>query len=136
VQVLLCALQYPEVRETISVHVAGAVQVDASILLPPAATVIDALVRVNFSEWTDIESLHLDEKLEAGQLLIVPKLNCLSVMVKGAVSKEGIVLLPEGMRFWELEQHLDLAPTADRKFFRRKKRLLKEGETIVVPELL
>jgi len=116
----------------IRVHVVGAVKHEQELTLPPSATMADVLARIELAEAADRDNLRLDDGVYRSWV-IIPTKACVSVLMTGSIVKNQLVTLPEGSRFYELERFLDPDAPADRRFFRRKKRLLQDGEVIVVP---
>jgi hypothetical protein len=126
------AHRHEEESVPIFVRVVGAVKQECELMLPPSATMADVLARVELTEAADRDNLRLDDGVYRSWV-IIPTKACVSVLMTGSIIKNRLVTLPEGSRFYELEHCLDLDASIDLRFFRRKKRLLQDGEVIVVP---
>lgn len=120
-------------KVSFEVTVVGAIKEEKKVICLEGATVADILSSISLTEKADLEKLIYEKLLQPDQYVIIPTKNALSVVVKGAVDKEGLLLLPEKTRINELPKFISLKESADRKFFLRKRRLLKEGETIIIP---
>lgn len=71
---------------------------------------------------------------EKEAVLHVPSQEGIRVTFKGAVIREGEYLLPHNTRICDLGQYLECAENTDPRFMKRK-RLLKDGESITIPYL-
>jgi hypothetical protein len=116
----------------VTVRVVGEVFEEQKLLLSKHATVLDVLSKIPLGKLAAIEKLSTNARLRDGQILVIPKEGCLSVYVKGAVAKEGIVYLKEGDTFRDLGKLIHFTPDADQKAFKRKRRKLKDGEVIEI----
>lgn len=116
----------------ICVHIVGAVEKEQDLNLPHGASIADALSHIALSDDAAVEKMAYDAPLRQNQILIVPKKKCVSVFVKGAVVKAGLVVLPEGATFRDLALRINVQENADIKSLKRKKRRLKDGEVITI----
>lgn len=64
--------------------------------------------------------------------LFVPSRDYVEVEISGAVKVEGIYRLPKGVKQCDLSRYVEMSPTADPKWLKRR-RLLVSGEALVVP---
>ncbi len=114
------------------VKVVGAVVEEKVIKVTHGATVADALSYVRPTDSADLQKLAYDLSLVKDEVLIIPKKGTLSVYVKGGVEKEELLTLDEGATFLDLRKKVRLQNRADKKSFFRKRRKLKQGETITI----
>ena len=125
------ALIAPET--TICVTVVGSVLNEMTLQIHPLSTVADLLSRISLSEEADCDKLLIDERVKPG-VFVVPCKNKTTIYVTGEVEKSGAYAIREGCRFNELPQYIALTDSADKRFFSRKRRLVQEGELVVVPK--
>ena len=121
-----------DVRATFSMQVVGEVTEERVLQVPQGATVADVLSYVQCTKFADLEKMAHDAPIASGQTLIVPRKGSLSVFVKGAVEKNEVLVFEEGATFSDLHERVKLDQKADIRSFLRKKRALKEGETVCV----
>lgn len=120
------------VAASISIRVVGGSVEELQLELAPGAQVVDALAHLTLSEEVDVGKLPLEAKLQPGQVLVIPTKGKVSLFVTGSVEKSGLFVLPEGSRYPDLLRYITLTSNADLKQFKRKRRLLQEGETIEI----
>jgi hypothetical protein len=120
---------------SIQVHIVGEVEKETLLEMPYGATIGDALSKVALTSSTDVDRLTLDAQLKHGQILVIPKKGVVSVYLKGAVQKTGVLHLQEAATFRDLQQVALFDDTADMKAFKRKTRKLKDGEVITIASL-
>ena len=121
-----------EKSAALCVRVIGEVEEEAIVHVSPGATIADALASITFTECADPQKLAYDMRLVKDQVVVVPKKGTLSIFVNGAVEKEELLSLKEGATFLDLRKKIHLQTSADTKAFFRKRRKLKEGETITI----
>jgi len=114
------------------VRVVGEVEEEALVQLHPGATVADALFSATFTECADPQKIAYDVRLVKDQVVVVPKKGALSIFVTGAVEKEELLTFEEEATFLDLRKKIQLQKSADIKAFFRKRRKLKQGETITI----
>ena len=118
----------------ITVFVTGAVREPKKVELLRGSLLADALACVSFLPEVHTDALFYSMPLEDEQVVVVPRKGCVSVYIAGAVVSEQVVCLPEGSCFPVLLKKTELFRNdADLRFLRRKRRLIKNGETVVVP---
>ena len=117
---------------TLTIQVIGAVREEQRLLLPTGALVVDALTHLELTENADIGKLALNMKLQPNQTLVIPTKGKISIFVTGAVEKRGLTLIPEECRYPDLLGYLVLKEDVDVKQFKRRRRLLREGETVII----
>lgn len=120
-------------QKTITVTVIGCVENEMKLEMHPLSTVADLLCKVTLCEDADCGKLIISEQVRPG-LFIIPKRGKISIYVTGEVEKRGLYYLEESCRFNQLENEIALTQDADRRYFSRKRRLVQEGETVVVPK--
>jgi hypothetical protein len=124
----LCLSRIP----TFEILVTGEVEKEQVLSLPHGATYADALAQVKLTKSADIDNLPFDAELKQGQIFVIPKSGVISIYLKGEVKSEGILYLTIGATFLDLQKNLDFKETADLKSLKRKRRKLKDGETVVI----
>jgi len=80
----------------------------------------------------DLSKLKLKRKLKADESFYIPSKKLITVYLEGAVADIGPIQIYEGSSLHDLSEKIDLLPNADKRSL-KKKRLLKDEETIVVP---
>lgn len=120
--------------QKIRVHCVGAVDPEVWLELSTGAKWSDLLAKLVLSQDADISKLVLEESLKNNQTCIIPTKGKTSLYVCGAVKEPGVVYVPDGCRYNELMAHLELSEDADCALFRRRKRILADGETVEVPK--
>ncbi len=121
-----------ERSDALCVRVIGEVEEETVVQVCSGATVADALASITFTEFADPQKLTYDMRLVKDQVVVVPKKGSLSIFVNGAVEKEELLSFEEGATFLDLRKKVHLQNSADSKAFFRKRRKLKEGETITI----
>lgn len=117
----------------IEVIVEGAVEREGVYRLPLGARLKDLLKQISVLQEADTGKLKLERKLKNGQVVKIPLKKMITVYLTGAVQKDSL-RLPKGARLQDL---IGLAPfTSDADLSKlRRKRLLKEGETVHIQTL-
>jgi len=119
--------------ETVVATIEGAVAFPGSYELPFGSSVGDLLERASPDPDADLRRIRRSALLKQGKFLRVRKLPKITVYLKGAVTLEGPLELPKGTRLEELIELAPLTGNADKSFLKRRRKL-KEGEIISVPE--
>jgi hypothetical protein len=119
-------------QERLQVRVVGEVREPVTLEVASGSTIADILARLVLTEKACPESMAQDAKVVHDQLIIIPRKNCVSVYVKGAVLYEGVHVFEEHATYLTLCEKGVLAPNADVRALKRKKRALYEGETVCV----
>ena len=116
----------------ISVYVVGEIK-DAKVVRTwSGATVSDVVGYVQFTEMADLNKLVFDAPVSQGQILVIPRKGVLSVFVSGAVAKNELFLFEDGATFLDLKERIKFDQKADVRAFARKRRALKDGETVFI----
>jgi len=118
--------------EYITVHCVGAIDNPCTLHLPLGAQVADLLANVILSDDADTNKMVLETRLTQSQVYVVPKQGVLSLYVTGAVPESGVIHVPEGLKYGQLRDYIAFRDDADLTPFRRRRRLLIEGETVEI----
>jgi hypothetical protein len=121
-----------DTHESISIYLAGEVFEEKSIQVPYGATIADVIAFAKFTELADLDKMAHDALVSQNQVVIVPRKGYTSIFVKGAVNKNKVLIFKEGATFFDLQQKVQLHKDADIRALLRKKRALKDGETIEI----
>ncbi len=113
------------------VYVKGAIVGPSEISLPIGSTVKELVPLIHLSEDADLEAIKLEKKLRNGQVVQIP-FKFFTITVKGAIAEPGYVKIPADTTISQLPNYIRLKETADLSFF-KKKRKIKNNETILVP---
>jgi hypothetical protein len=118
----------------IEVFITGAVAEEKRVSLPYGAKVVDALACVEPLSCAALDHLFYNAALSNEQVVVVPKQGMISIYITGAVVDEKVIYFPEGSRFPALLKRSELfLPQADLRFLKRKRRVLKDGEHVIIP---
>lgn len=122
-----------EVNETVTIHVSGAIPQDRFVDVPFGTKIHELLSQLELDKEADPSSLKKNKKLTHNQTLIIPsKLIEITVIEEG---KEPIILkIPKKTPLKDLQNYIQLSENTDFKKLQRK-RHLKEGETVKVPQI-
>jgi len=123
----------PSNSKKILIHCVGAVAKETHIEVACGTMVSDLLAKLDLTADVDLSKIVLEERLKSEKVFVVPSKGKLSLYVTGAVEKEGVIYVPEGLHFNHLKQYLFLAGNADVACFKRRRRALSEGETVHIP---
>lgn len=119
--------------QEIEITVEGAVENPGIHQLKKGARVKDALLAAKTLPEADISKLKLESKLRDGRVIKVPYKAMITIYLQGAVEVEGVLKVKKGTRLNELVNIAVFSPLADLSALNKKRRL-KDGETIHVPE--
>jgi hypothetical protein len=126
-------LELKEVEKvSVLVTVEGAVSKPGEYLIESGTTVGEVLRKARPKPWADLQKVNPSEIIESPRNIKVEELTEITVNVQGAVAQSVEIKLPARSRICDLKSKVSLAPRADKTFFRRR-RLLKNGEIIDVP---
>jgi hypothetical protein len=117
--------------QEIEINIQGAVVNPGRRLVKKGMTVREALAQAGLLAEADLQKVNLDAKVRRNQTIKVPKQATVTVYVEGAVLLPGPVVLPKGAKLQDLIDKLRFQDSADVEPLRKKRRL-KEGETIVI----
>lgn len=124
------ATQFP--IPEIEVFVEGAVEKPGRLFIKKGSLVKDLLAQIKLTPDADISSLNPDSKLRNGKRIKIPSTQ-INIHISGAVAHPGWHNLPVNTRLADLPKHIELQEDADLKFF-KKRRKLKDGETLIIPQ--
>ena len=83
--------------------------------------------------FADLRGIDLDRPVEKAIDLAIPRMSEILIRIEGAVAAPIDLLMPSGSRICDLKPKIECDSDADLRFF-RKRRLLKNGETILIPQ--
>lgn len=118
--------------EKVGVTITGEVAKPGTYFILSGAPLSEAVRKARPKPWADLQKIPLDKIVEEPCSLNVEALEEIHVRVGGAVAEPVELTLPRGSRISDLKTKIILTPEADKTFFRRRK-LLKNGERIEVP---
>lgn len=84
---------------------------------------------------SDCSLLERERRVEFGDWIEVDKCASCFIFLEGAVEQEGWHEVARGGRLCHLERWVPLTADADRRWLRRRRKLLKQGERIQIPAL-
>ncbi len=119
--------------QTIEVVIEGAVTHPGVYKLTRGAKLQELLEKAKPLELADIKKLKVNKVLRTGQVIKVPQIKTITISIKGAVKSAGTITLAKGTRVSDLIEKLEFIDGADISKL-KKKRLLKDGEEIHVPQ--
>ncbi|MDB6080960.1 MAG: hypothetical protein JWO53_232, partial [Chlamydiia bacterium] len=112
----------PAATKIIQIFVVGEVVQEQSLKIHSQATIADVLAKIQLTPLAALEKMAFDAHVTANEVLVIPRKGCVSVFIKGEDAK--VVVLQEGATFQDLREKLKVVA------WKRKRRKLKEGETI------
>lgn len=115
----------------IEVVVKGAVAHSGVYSLPKGMPMKELLEVAQLAPDADVRRFNLERVIQQGRVVNVPKRAMITVQVNGAVESAGEVTVPRGTTLEQLADKIALSEDADASSL-RKKRKLKDGETITV----
>jgi hypothetical protein len=98
----------------------------------PGTKIADTIKKSRPKCFADLRGIDLERPVEEPLELVIPRLSEIMIRIDGAIATPIELILPVGSRICDLKAKIEYAPDADLRFF-RKRRLLKNGETIVIP---
>jgi hypothetical protein len=120
-------------QETVLVTIEGAVAKPGVYPVLAGSLVGEALRKARPKPLANLQILPLGQLVEGPLHIKVEELSEVTVYVVGAVVEPVEMVLPAGSRICDLKAKVNLTAEANKSFFRRRK-LLKNGEKIVVPK--
>lgn len=122
-----------EKSELISIQVVGAVKREVLLTLPFGSSIADIIAKVELTSEAARDKLIMRQVLKEKDIVVIPSKGVVTVYLQGAVVNQGVYQLPEGATYKELIHKPIFLDSADLRSLKRRKRLLKEGEVVVVP---
>lgn len=116
----------------ISVRVEGAVKSPGIYIVRKGSTVKDLIDIAKTADNADLNRMVLEKKVREGQTIKVLPKEYITIYLKGAVKLPGATIVPKGTTVEELIERLEWPVEADLGRIKKKKRL-KEGETVNIP---
>jgi protein involved in polysaccharide export with SLBB domain len=126
------AYQQLQMSSILSIKVEGAVAKPGTYQLPIGSLLIDAVTLAEPLDEADLTILKTNRPLQEHQTLIIPQKKWITIYIEGAVNTPGPLEVVSGTRYEDLLDLVDFLPTADQRSLRKKKRLLREGETVQI----
>ena len=121
------------VREAILVTIDGAVKKPGLYSVPLGTTVGQIVRKAKPTRDANLKLVPCKEVVDAPLHLTIEPLEEIRVVVTGAIAETLEVTLPPGSRISDLKSKVIFTQETEKTFFRRKK-LLKDGDQIVVPK--
>ena len=119
--------------ETVLVSISGAVKKPGDYSFPAGTTIEQALRKARPSPDANLDLLPLKKIIDAPLHIFVEELKEIQVAVRGAIAKPIQITLPVRSRISDLKSKVIFTEETEKAFFRRRK-LLKNGDEIVVPK--
>jgi len=120
-------------EQTFSVTIKGEVANPGTFTAKEGRRLGDIVKKSRPKRFADIRALNLDSPIESSMEIEIALLKEIIVHIEGAVELPINLTLPAGARISDLKSKIHLREDADFKFLQRR-RLLKDGETIVIPK--
>lgn len=118
--------------EMIEVHVAGAVQVPGTVVIPRLSTLSDLLQELTLLPDADSKSLDLHRKLRRGVSIEIPFKKLVTVYLQGDPATAGAVVLPDGATYRDLTEQLSLRFALEYQRFPYPDRCLEDQQIVWV----
>jgi len=116
----------------VEVIVTGAVKKPGTYPTQPGTPLREVLRKAKPLRLADVKSIDPDFRVQAPMKLEIPVLTHISIIVRGAVENPGPLTVPAGTKISDLKKYVRIRPEADAVFL-KKRRMISEGETVVVP---
>ncbi len=125
----------PRERKIIAVDVSidGHVKKPGVYAVARGAPIGEVLRKAHPKKFADLRAIRLEDPISHPLSLNIEPLKELNVQIVGAIQNPGQFRVPPGTRISDLKKNLSLSASADLAYF-KKKRMLRDGETINVPE--
>ncbi len=120
-------------QEEILITIDGAVKKPGKYTVRSGATLEQVLRRAKPTAEADLRMLPLKEILDSPKHITVEPLKEITVFVVGAIAEPVEISLPPRSRICDLKNKVIFTSETEKAFFRRRK-LLKNGDKIVVPK--
>lgn len=116
----------------VEIEVEGAVAHPGKIRVKKGTTLREALELAQVAPEADTKKLNLDSKIQRKKRIVIPYQKLITVYLEGAIEKPTAIRMPKGSHLCDLIHTVKFKEEADLKKITRS-RLLKDGETIVIP---
>jgi protein involved in polysaccharide export with SLBB domain len=120
-------------QEEILVTIDGAVKKPGQYTVYAGSTVGQLVRKAKPTGDANLQALPLKEILDGPRHIVVEELKEIRVFVEGAIAEPVEVVLPPKSRISDLKSKVNFTDETEKTFFRRRK-LLKNGDKIVVPK--
>lgn len=125
-------LTSPYQQSLLCIDVKGAVANPGIYQMPMGSYLADAISLANPLEEADLSFLKTNRQLNENQTLVVPLKKWLTIYIEGAVEAPGAFQVLSGTKIEDLLDYLVFKKEADLKCLRKKKRMLRDGETVQI----
>lgn len=115
------------------VVVGGAVKVPGEYLVEDGTTFKELFKRAKPLPDADLKGICLDSLIEKSMHLNIEELASISVSISGEIAQSVELSMPLRSRICDLQSKVIFTPETKKSFFRRRK-LLRDGDKIVVPK--
>lgn len=123
-----------EAASPVEIVISGEVAHPGTFSALPGTRLGDLVKKSRPKRFADLTDIDLDSPVEKALELQIPLLSEISVRVEGAVAAPIELKLPPGSRICDLKPKIECEEDANPQFFKRR-RLLKNGETVLVPKI-
>lgn len=120
--------------QEVNVHIEGAVAKPGTYRVKAGMSIEEALKKAEPLPNASFSKIRLKSRVRNGQNIIVAEKPMITIHISGAVENAETIKVPKGTRLLDLENLVTYNADADIKKMSRK-RVLKEGETIIVPSI-
>jgi hypothetical protein len=117
----------------VEVLIEGEVSKPGSYQIAPGTPFAEVLRKARPTRLADLNGLDQEERVKKPLRIEIKALEKLSVAIEGEITEPGLLIVPIGTRMCDLKKYVTLKPSADPTFF-KKRRLLKQGEKITIPQ--
>lgn len=124
--------QQLQITPLLKIKIEGAVAKPALYQLPKGSLLIEAITLAEPLAAADLSFLKANDRLEQNQTVIVPEKKWITIYVQGAVEGPGLLEVLEGTSYEDLLDLLSFLPDADYRALKKKKKRLREGETVQI----
>lgn len=121
-----------QIIKPVVVAISGAVLKPGDYKVPQGTSIQDVIKKSRPKQFADLSGFEHAQSVQKNMTIFVAELSTIHVHVQGAVLEEMELDLPIGTRLCDLKSKIHLSKDSDRNFLRRR-RLLKNGEVILIP---
>ena len=120
-------------KTEVIITISGAVKKPGDYLVPVGITLEKALKKSRPTPYADLKGVPIKKIIESPLCVNIEELKEVRVGVSGAVLEVVEVVMPVGSRICDLKSKIDFTNDTDKSYFRSRK-LLRDGDKIVVPK--
>ena len=118
----------------IEVEISGHVKRPGRYQISRGQSLNEILSKARPKALADLTMFDRDKSLDESCSIHIQPLKIVKIRVEGCVKENISLEMPAGSRICHLKGQIELSSDADRSFLRRR-RILKEGEILVIPSL-